>query len=399
MSWRNVWRYRRRTIITVAAMTLALWVMILYTGLVEGYILGMERNVLDLEIGDIQVFAGDYRDNPSIYTRIRKPEELLLRLDEKGYRACSRLLGGGLVAAGEASAGASFRGLDINHDKDVNLIHKHVAQGDWLAADQPKGVVIGRRLARILDVGPGDELIGLSQAADGSIANELYTVRGVLKGISEATDRMGVFMTAEAFREFFVFSEGAHQIIIRRPEYLELNTVVDDVRALMPELDVKTWRELLPTIASMVDSMQGLMIIIFFIVYIAIGILILNAMLMAVFERIREIGVLKALGVGPGQLFFLIIAESSIQTGLAVLVGLMLSVPGLWYLLEVGINMGSLSGMSIMGLAVDPVWRAEVNVNTFTKPVLTLVVIVFAAVIYPALKAAWIQPIRAMRHQ
>ncbi len=379
-------------------MTLALWVMILYTGLMEGYILGMERNVLDLEIGDIQVFAEGYRDNPSIYTRINRSAEFLARLNGQGYRACSRLLGGGLVAAGDASAGASFMGLNINQDKDVNFIYKHLAQGDWLSDDHPEGVVIGRRLARILDVQPGDELIALSQAADGSIANELYSVRGVLKGISEATDRMGVFMTADAFREFFVFPEGVHQIIIRRPEHLELEVVADTARTLMPQLDVKTWRELLPTIASMVDSMRGMMFIIFFIVYIAIGILILNAMLMAVFERIREIGVLKALGVGPMYLFLLIMVESAIQTGLAVLAGLALSVPGLWYLIEVGINMGSLSGLSIMGLALDPVWRAEVNINTYTTPVLTLVGIVLAAVVYPALKAAWIRPIKAMHH-
>jgi putative ABC transport system permease protein len=281
----------------------------------------------------------------------------------------------------------------------VSDIYKHVAQGEWLEDDRPKEVVIGRRLAQTLMVEPGDELVALSQAADGSIANDLYRVRGVLKGVSDATDRTGVFMTAKAFRDFFAMPEGAHQIIIRRPQDLDLGQARQEIQEIAAGLDVQTWRDLMPTIASMLDSVRGLMIVVFFIIYIAIGILILNAMLMAVFERIREIGVLKALGFGPARVFGLIVAESSIQTGLAVLLGLALSLPGLWFLIEKGIDMGTLGGMSVMGLALDPVWRAVVTNNTFTLPVVILLVIVTLAVVYPALKAAWIRPVEAMKHQ
>jgi putative ABC transport system permease protein len=398
MAWRNVWRNRRRTVVTVAAMTLALWVMILYTGLLEGYFLGMERNILNLELGDLQVFAPGFRDNPSLYTRIRDPESLLEKIEDLGFRASARLLGGGLAAAGESSAGVSLRGVNTRRDPRVSDIHEHVARGDWLDAGRPKEVVIGRRLAHTLGVGPGDELVVLSQAADGSIANDLYRVRGVLKGVSDGTDRTGVFMTVEAFRDFFAMPEGAHQLIVRLPEGSGLAESAEAVRQVAAGLDVKTWRELMPTVASMLDSVRGLMMVVFFIIYIAIGILILNAMLMAVFERIQEFGVLKALGFGPGWVLGLILAESGVQTGLAVLLGLALSVPGLWYLIEVGINMGTLGGMSVMGLAVDPVWRAVVTNNTFKLPVLILLAIVTLAVVYPALKAAWIRPVEAMQH-
>ena len=399
MAWRNVWRNQRRTIVTIAAMTLALLIMIIYSGLMEGYFLAMERIILDLEMGDVQVYAGDYRDNPSIYTRIEDPDDLLAHLDDLGYPASARLLGAGLAAAGESSAGVFFRGVVASRDAQVSHIYKHVAQGEWLSPEHPKGVVLGRRLAHTLGVKPGDELVAISQASDGSMANDLYTVRGVLKGISDVTDRAGIFMTAESFREFFVFPEGIHQIMVRLPPELELTEVAGTIQSLVPELDVKTWMELMPTLASMLDSARGLMITMFFIFYIAVGILVLNAMLMAVFERIRELGVLKALGFGPGHVLGLIIIESTFQAGIAILAGLALSLPCLWYLTQVGINMGTLGGMSMMGLAMDPVWRAAVNSSTFTSPVLTLVFIVSVAVLYPALKAAWIRPVEAMRHQ
>jgi hypothetical protein len=129
------------------------------------------------------------------------------------------------------------------------------------------------------------------------------------------------------------------------------------VHSLARELDVKTWRQLLPTISSMLDSARGVMIAMFFIIYVAIGILILNAMLMAVFERIREFGVLKALGVGPFDVLRLILVESAIQTAIAILVGVSLAVPGILYLSRTGIDLGKLGGVTIMGIAWDPVWR------------------------------------------
>jgi ABC-type lipoprotein release transport system permease subunit len=399
MAWRNVWRNRRRTVVTVAAMSLALFVMILYAGLVEGYLQGMERNILDLEVGDMQVFAGDYRDNPSIYTRIDQPKALIEPLSEAGFPATPRLLAFGMAAAGESSAGVSFRGVEVERDARVSLIHQQISQGSWLDPADPAGVVLGRRLAKTLGVHPGSELIVLTQGADGSMAYDRYRVRGILRGISDATDRTGIFMTAEAFRELLVVVDGVHQIIVRRPDDLELPAAAARVESLAGELDVQTWRELLPTLASLLDSTRGIMTTMFFIVYIAIGILILNAMLMAVFERIREFGVLKALGVGPFDVLRLIAVESAIQTGLALLVGVSLAIPGLLYLSSTGLDLGRFGDFSVMGIAMDPVWRAAVTTGVFVGPIVTLVLIISAAVVYPAVKAAVIDPVAAMRHR
>jgi ABC-type lipoprotein release transport system permease subunit len=398
MAWRNVWRNRRRSVVTIAAMTLALWVMILYAGLMEGYLQGMERNILDLEVGDVQLFAGDYRDNPSIYTLIDDPEGLLGPLNDAGFPASGRLLAYGMAAAKESSAGVSFRGVDVERDARVSLVHEQLAEGTWLDSAEPHSVVLGRRLARMLVLQPGEDLIVLTQGADGSFAYDRYTVRGVLKGISEGIDRGGVFMTAEAFRELLVVPNGVHQIIVRRPGDLELGEAATRVQGIASDLDVQTWRQLLPTLASLLDSSRQIMFVMFFIVYVAIGILILNAMLMAVFERIREFGVLKALGVGPFDVLRLILVESGIQTGIAILVGVSLAVPGILYLSHTGLNMAQLAGLTVMGIAMDPVWRAVVSVSVFTGPIVTLLVIVGAAVLYPGLKAAVIRPVDAMRH-
>jgi ABC-type lipoprotein release transport system permease subunit len=399
MAWRNLWRYRRRTAVTVAAMTLALLVMVLYTSLVEGYLRGLERNIVDIELGDVQVFAPGYRDNPSLYRTIEQPEQLMARLRDAGFRVSARLLGGGLAAAGEASAGVVLEGIDAPNDRGVSAIHTHVAQGAWLDPADTAGVVVGQGLAHTLNVRPGDELILLSQAADGSIANDLYTVRGVLKAIGDETDRAGVIMTASAFRTFFVLQDGAHQLIVRKPAEEDLASSGDRIRAIATGLDVQTWRDLVPLLASLLDSTRALIQVVFLVIYLVVVILLVNATLMAVFERIRELGVLKAIGVGPGLIMMLILLEGGLQAAIAVVVGLALSVPGLLYLTRYGLDLSALGGTSFAGIAFDPVWRGVVTPMTIVAPVVTLLFMVGISVLYPALKAARLRPVEAMRHQ
>ena len=399
MAWRNVWRNKRRSFVTVAAMTLALFVLVLYSGLIEGYLQAMERNVVEYEVGDIQVVTKDYVDQPSKYEFIADPSELLEQLDGQGIAATPRLLAGGLAGSGDSSAGVSIRGVDVARDAQVCRIHEVVTVGDWLDPGDPMGVVVGRRLAQTLAVEPGDELVLLTQAMDGGSADNLYHVRGILQGVADGTDRTGVFLTEGAFRDLLLFPTGAHQIIVRRPSGTDLDAVAAQVQSLAPELAVRTWKELMPTVAEMLAATRGMMVYVFAIFYVVVGILILNAMLMAVFERIREFGVLKAIGGGPFRVLRLILAESVVQIGVAMTIGLTLSAPGMWYLSHHGINVGSMAGMSMAGVAFDPVWYGVYSMQSIAVPVLMLVFIALLAVLYPAVRAARIRPVDAMRYQ
>lgn len=399
MAWRNVWRNTRRSVVTISAIAFALWLMVLYAGVIEGHLTALEADVVNMEVGDIQIFSPSYRDNPSLYSIIENSDQLASRIEQLGYRASPRLLGGGLSASGEFSAGVLLRGLDLKRDQSVTLIQERIEHGEWLDESKPMGVVIGKKLAKTLNTKVGAELIILSQAADGSMANELYSIRGILGNVADVTDRTGVFMLASSFRELMALPKGAHQLIVRRPDTVELATASEVIAALAPKLDVKSWRKLMPTIANMLEMAKGMIGIIFTILYLAIGILLLNAMLMAVFERIREFGVFKAVGAGPGLVFSLIFLEAMIQMTIAIIVGTLLTLPGMWYLSEVGINVGALGGASVMGLAMRSVMYGIYTPQVVAPAYKILIVIVTLSVLYPALKAAWIKPVDSMRHQ
>ncbi len=399
LAWRNIWRNTRRTAVTVAAMALSLAVTIVYAAMVEGYMVTMERDALDAEMGVAQVFAQGYQDRPSIYSVMEDAPAVVDRLRAAGLPAAARLLGGGLMAAGESSAGVQLRGIDVAAEQDVLSVAGMVKEGRWLDAAHPNGVVLGLRLARTLGVTVGDEVVMLSQATDGSIANSLGVVRGVLATVSEPTDRAGVFMTAAAFREFFQLEKGAHQIIVKRPDVVDLPALEAHIQAAAPGHQVMTWRALVPVMATMMDSVGGLMAFLMFIINVAIAIVILNAMLMAVFERIKEFGVLKALGVAPLQVLAIIYAESFLQVGVALIVGVLAAAGPLAYLVTVGVNMGALAGVGAMGTSMVSQWHAVASVRGVVTPVGMMVWVVLVAVLYPAVKAAVIEPVTAMHHR
>jgi ABC-type lipoprotein release transport system permease subunit len=399
MAWRNVWRNRRRSLVTMGTMMVALCALVVFAGLMRGMENAMEANVVELETGDVEIFARGYEERPSLYVRIADPDALLARLDGAGYPATARLRASGLAAAGASSAGALIVGVDVARDRRVSRVDREVAAGAWLDPADAKGVVIGRRLAKSLGLAPGGEILLLANAADGSMANELYRVRGILRGMGDAIDRGGIFMNAATWRALLVVPDGAHQIIVRRPAGVDLATARATVAKLAPQEDVRSWKELLPTLANILDTQRASMVLIDLIVYAAVAVVILNAMMMAVFERIRELGMLKAVGMKPVSVFALVAVEGAWQTALAVATGLALAAPILHYLVHHGISIASLAGASVQGIAYNADWHAEVDRATFTGPIVMLLFAVAVAMTFPALKAARLEPIDAMRYR
>ncbi len=398
---RQVIRSRRRTSVTVGAMAFAGVMMVFYASLVAGLLSSMERHALGTDTGDMQIHAAGFLDDPSLYTMIEDPAPILAGLDQRGYKASPRLVGFGLVAAGTSSSGAVLRGVDVVRQPRTTRLHETLREGQWLDAASPEGVVLGRKLARTLGVSLGDEVIVLGQDAMGAMANELFKVRGILGTVSESVDRGGVFMTEGAFRNLMVVEKGVHEIVVMRADpQADLALATAEVRALAQGQEVKNWRELLPVMATMMDSSDVGMFLMIFITYAAVAMVILNAMLMSVFERIREFGVMKAIGVSPTQVGLIILFEAIIQAAAASILAVAIGVPLSLYFERHGIQLGSfIDGVTVGGVSMIPVWHCSVTVSSVLTPVSFLFVITLAAVLYPALKAALIKPVEALRHR
>lgn len=398
---RNVVRNWRRTLVTTLAMGFAGFIMILYAALTEGLLQTSERNAVAMNLGDMQIHAEGYRDDPDLYKRIDNAAGLVNKLQQAGFHATQRVYGFGLAAAGSTSAGVQLRGVNLANEATVTQIHQHVMQGNWLADTDPMGVVIGRKLARTLGVKPGDEVIIIGQATDGSMANDLYTVRGILKSIGEGVDRAGFFMVEHTFRELMVLPQGAHEIVVMRPDRSRnLESATAQVAALSPGYETMNWRQLQPVIARILDLADASTIIMVLITYVAVAMVVLNAMLMSVFERIRELGIMKAIGATPWQLTLLVYAETMVQVVMAGIIALASGWSVSHYFQNNGIDLSAISSsVSFGGVAMDPIWRAYVTTEVVVLPIVFLFIIAAAAVIYPAIKAAVIRPVKAIYYR
>jgi ABC-type lipoprotein release transport system permease subunit len=263
-------------------------------------------------------------------------------------------------------------------------------------------IVLGRKLAHSLGVHPGDAVNVVTMAADGTMGNEIFDVVGVFKNFSEMEDRSLGLITQVDFQRLFRLPAGqVHEISIRMPTDSILNEKALIVANLTGNRgEVRTWREILPAIAQMIDFTRSVMVVFGFIMYIGAGLLIMNSTLMMVFERIREFGVMKAIGLRPQQLLALVLFETFWMSLAAGIVGIAAGAPLTLWVGKVGIDLTSFApdGLSVSGTVMDPVMYARLTPEAIFIPFAMLFLIAFLSALYPALKAAIIEPVKAIYH-
>lgn len=399
IAWRNLLRNRRRTLVTLSAVALTSAFLIWSLALMEGFRLQMLRSATRLVTGDAQVHAEGYRKDRSFYTALPDPDAVLAAAARAGVLAAPRSFGFGLVSSGNKSAGASYWGVDPQAERAAFELCDEVMRGRYLEDNALPEVVIGRKLAKSLHADVGSELVAVVQAADGSLGNELLTVVGVLKGVGEEIDRGAVMMTRARFDELFAAGGRVHQIALNgqgRPA----EEVVAALTGLPKGSVVETWRELMPTLSDM-ENLTSASIWLFAVVFfLAAGLGVLNTMLMATHDRVREFGVLKALGATPWRIVRDVATEGFLLALVASSAGALVGCAAALHSQLVGIDLTLFGGgeFSFSGIAFNSLWRAELRAQDVVSAVVTMWVICVVASLYPALKVARLDPARAMSH-
>ncbi len=399
-AWRNLWRNPRRTLITAGAMGFGLAMMVVTYGLMDGYMGQLVRYATLLNSGHLQVHHPRWVEDRSLYDTF-DPAEAMAAAGREGLGpAAPRAYAAALVSAGDRSAGGELRGVDPEREGRVTEISRHLASGSFLAADTRGEVVLGANLARTLQVAPGDEVVVLTAAADGSLGNEIYRVRGVLATLGEAVDRTGVFLPLADLDQLAALGGKVHEVAVRLDRPGELEPAAASLAAALPSLSVRSWKQLMPELADMLEIYgvsNGIMLAI---IFSAAALVILNTMLMSLFERTGEIGVLRALGMGPWRVAGMVGIET---LGLAVLAaGAGIAgggALGAWLQLH-GWDLSGIAGsFSMVGVVFEPFLRAELSLRAFVEPTVVMVLVTAAAAVLPMVRAMRIPPAAAMKER
>lgn len=400
LAWRNLWRNKRRTLITLASVAFNTGILIGDYALLQGLVKNATRNATNLLVGEMQVHAPGYLADRSLYSTVPQPDRLKQQAHSHNIFSAERVYGFGLVAHDTKSAGALFWGVDPEVERATFDLHRYMQSGDYLSSKPNRGLVLGKKLARSLNAKVGDEIVIVLQAADGSLGNEMFHVEGILKAVGETIDRNAAMMHTSDFRDVFVMPEGVHEVALNSRGALPLPALRLAMQpAFDPRDDLKTWRDLMPVLSDMLTVVDVAIWIFGSIFFLVAGLGVMNTMLMATFERVREFGVLKALGATPLRIIGDVFAESMLLSFLGTLLGIGFGVSVALYLQTHGLDTSRLaSGTVIAGLAFDPIWYARLSVKCVVLPVAVMWIICVASCVYPALIASRLDPVKAIHH-
>ncbi|MBU0516869.1 MAG: ABC transporter permease [Proteobacteria bacterium] len=396
-AWRNLWRNPRRTMVTMSAVGFGTAVLIVSLALMDGVVRQMVSNATNLVVGEVQVHAPGYLADRDLYKTVRNPEAVLAAARARGVAAAPRSFGYGLVALGHKSSGALFWGVDPAAEARTFDLARHVRRGSFLSLKAARGMVLGSKLARSLKAEVGSEIVVVVQAADGSMGNELYRVRGILKTVGDQIDRAAVIIHAADFRRLFVSGGRIHEIALNSRARLPLDQVAALARGAASGNEVKTWRQILPAVSEMLNLVDASILVFGFIFVLAAGLGVMNTMLMATYDRIREFGIMKALGAGRWRIVGGVATEALLLSVVASAAGVLIGLAGAYYFQAVGLDTSVFAGSySLGGVAFDSVWRAAIRLRSVLVSVGLMVAVCVLVSAYPGLKAARLDPVKAI---
>ncbi len=400
IAWRNIIRNRKRSSITLSAVGFGLGALIFIWAFVDGAHQQMIENYTSLISGHIQIHAEGFHQKEQLETYIEQPEKIKksLRSNPSILSFTKRVKAAGLVSSSEHSAGVYILGIDPKHENEVSTIYKKVKQGSFLQENSDKEIVLGATLAKNLNVGLKEKLVIMSQALDGSIAAGAFHVKGLLNTGTDEIDKGVVIITHKAAEDLFVMNDRTSEIAIRLTDVENSKKASALIRKNLnsPELEVLSWQEVSAVLEQWIEFDNGFIYLIVLVVMVVVAIGILNTVLMGVFERTREFGILLALGTKRKQIIEMVAWESLFLGVIGSFLGSIFGILLTMQLGKTGINLTMVSS-ALTSFYMDPyIYPVSKILHIVISVVLVLVTSVIVS-IYPAWHAANLKPVEAIR--
>jgi ABC-type lipoprotein release transport system permease subunit len=395
LAWRNLWRHTRRSLVMLSALGLGIWSMIVLASLVRG---SMEQQITK-EIfnltGHIQIHAASYRDDPAVDHRFVPSSEVLAALQAPGITAAgARVRVPAVISSERESAGVMLVGIDPAHERGLSFIPDSITEGRYLSSTGDPGVLLGRKLAERLETGLGRRIVLMSQDARNRVADRGFRVVGIFDTQPESMETGNVFVSLGVAQEMLHIGADVSEIAVLTPDRNELSGPLAALRAATLGLDTAPWTEVQPLLVLTENVNNVVLIIWFAVVFAAMAFGLVNTLLMAVFERLREFGLFQALGMSPQFILAQVLVESLILLVVSLLVGNALAL-GSVVALHGGIDLSAFAqGLELVG--VSPVIYPKLALADIAAANVIVIVLGTLASLYPAWRASRYVPIEAL---
>ncbi|MCP3686945.1 MAG: ABC transporter permease [Gammaproteobacteria bacterium] len=397
VSWRNLWRNHRRPAIMLAAIAVGVWAVRVMTALMRGMVDDMLHQGIRNLPGHIQIHHPLYRDDPSIVNSMPLPQgELLAALNSPTIRHwTTRIKVPAVIASERDTRGINLLGIEPESDTPISRIDSQIVEGRFLQGNNDKGLILGAKLVERLETRLGKRVVIMTQDPENNIAERGFRVVGVYRAKMPGLEEYNVYAARDTLQSLLKVGNKISEIAIVGDDFRDIETMYQTIKTATPAaLETKAWYELDSYLSYMLDMMDGFVLVWVIIIFLALSFGLVNTLVMAVFERMREIGLIQALGMRPGMIIYQILLESLLLLLIGLSIGNLLAVVSVKPL-ESGIDVSIVAeGMAMMG--ASSMLYPSLTLHDMVLANTVVIILGMLTSIFPAWRAAKLDPIRAI---
>ncbi len=405
MAWRNLWRNRRRTYITLSAIVFGVFLAVLMMAMQDRNWADMIRLAARLGAGHVTIQHPEYLDSPTV-TRSVQGTDRLKRLaadDERVIRVVERITGFNMLSTARENVGAGFIAVSPEQEDEETLsLLEAIVEGEFFSSSTDGGIILGERLASNLDVELGSKLVYTLTDKEGEIVSALARVSGIVRTGSPSVDASICLLPIDTVREVIGFApDEAIQIAAFVDDQRASDAVVADLAAEAPEdVAVLAWHELQPDLAVFIAMKVGGAKVMMLVLAALVAAGIFNTLFVSVMERLREFGIMLAVGFSPGQLFRLIMLESAWLAVIGLAASAAVTVGPYLYLASTGIDISGMipaDQVEVAGVGMSTVLRVGIYGENVALIGVSALVAILLSGVYPAWRAGQADPVETIR--
>jgi ABC-type lipoprotein release transport system permease subunit len=397
LAWRNLWRNYRRTSIMLAAIVIGVWAMIFMTALMRGMVDDMVKDGITVLPGHVQIHNSAYLDDPTISNVIAPPHGELLEVlgRPEVVEWATRVKVPAVISSERDTRGVTLVGIEPERERGISFVANDVTEGRYLESRDDRGLVVGRKLVEKLETGLGKRVVIMSQDQENEIADRGFRIVGIFESKLVQYEEGYVFAGEDAIQDLLGVGDAVSEVAILGTNYRDVDGLLRMVEeAAGPNVEVSPWYELDSYLGSMLSVMDGFVLVWIVVVFLALSFGLVNTLVMAVFERVREIGLMLALGMTPRNILSQIVAEAI----LLLIIGLAIGNLAAWASIQPlkdGIDVSIVGeGMEYFGAA--SILYPALYLKDVVLANVVVIVLGFLASLSPAWRASRYDPIRAI---
>ena len=390
MAWRNLWRNKRRTLITVASIFFGVLLSTVMSSMQEGSYSSMIDNIVKFYSGYIQIHNEKYWENKTINNTFERNSELeeKCKAIPEIVNYAPRLEFFALASSEEITRGSMILGIDPVKENEITEIGKWIHQGNYLE-ENDDGLLVGYDLAKYLQLAVGDTLVMIGQGYHGVSAAGKYPIRGILKFPSPELNKQTIYMEISNCQDFFTCDNRLTSLVLMVEDQYDLPRAMRQLRGIVESpFSVMSWDEMHPEILQMVEADRAGAVIMKAILYIIIGFGIFGTILMMIAERKREMGVMIAIGMQRYKLAAVLFFETIYIGFIGVLAGFAVTIPIIAYYYNNPIPITGDAGKTFSDLGIEPYFYFSWLPSVFYNQVITVFVITAVIAFYPMISAS-----------